>query len=255
MRVAKTNGPLKVNAIAGSYVITLGFDLPKEKCNGLLGFSILRRDETGVSKFLEGMKCFKDTDPGFPAGALYPTNEQPIQIFQWADYSAKPGKPYSYKVTALKGSPKKLTPFADCTVKVITESPEGGDQDIYLNRGTAASQEYVRRFGDLAPDEVKDNKAFEWLSRGLYEAMTTFITSCKPVKHSLRIAAYEFNYKPLLQVIKETIGKGVDIKIIYDAKGQTPGVNNTALVKKFGLTKHSTKDLLPHQPFLTTSSL
>jgi phosphatidylserine/phosphatidylglycerophosphate/cardiolipin synthase-like enzyme len=241
MRTAKINQGLKVNAIAGSYVVTLGLDLPKAKCDGLLGFSILRSDENGQSKFLEGMKCFKETDPGFPAGALYPTNEQPIQIFQWADYSAEPGKSYSYKVTALKGSPKKLTPFAECTVKVTTESPESGDQDVYFNRGTAASQEYVRRFGDMAPDKVKDNKAFEWLSRGLYEAMTSFITSCKPGKHSLRIAAYEFNYKPLLQVIMDTIDKGVDIQIIYDAKGKKPGENNTTLVKKFGLTKFSKK--------------
>jgi phosphatidylserine/phosphatidylglycerophosphate/cardiolipin synthase-like enzyme len=241
MRATKTNDGLKVNAIAGTYVVTLGFDLPKAKCKGLLGFSILRSDENGQAKFLEGMKCFSETDPGFPAGAQYPTNEQPIQIFQWADYSAEPGKTYSYTVTALKGSPKKLKPFVTCTVKIITESPEGGDQDVYFNRGTAASQEYERRFGDVAPDAVKDNKAFEWLSRGLYEAMVAFITSCKPGKQSLRIAAYEFNYEPLLQVIKDTIKSGVDIKIIYDARGEKPGVKNSDLVKKFGLTKFATK--------------
>ena len=241
MRISKTNQGLKVNAIAGTYVVTLGFNLAETKCKGLLGFSILRTDESGVAKFLEGMKCFAETDPGFPAGAQYPTNKQPIQIFQWADYSAEPGKTYTYTVSALKGTPKKLKPFAACSVTVITESPEGGDQDIYFNRGTAASQEYERRFGDVAPDKVKDNKAFEWLSRGLYEAMTAFITSCKPGKHSLRIAAYEFNYEPLLQVISDTIKTGVDIKIIYDAKGAVPGVNNTALVNKFGLTSNSTK--------------
>ncbi len=176
MRTSKTNDSLKVNAIAGTYVVTLGFDLPKVKCNGLLGFSILRTDETGRAKFLEGMKCFKETDPGFPAGAQYPSNEQPIQIFQWADYSAEPGKTYSYKVTALKGTPTALISFAECTVEVTTEDPEGGDQDVYFNRGTAASQEYIRRFGDLPPDKVIDHKAFDWLSRGLYEAMTKFIT-------------------------------------------------------------------------------
>ncbi|MCY7422139.1 MAG: phospholipase D-like domain-containing protein [Chitinophagaceae bacterium] len=241
MRISKTNQGLKINAIAGTYVVTLGFDLAQTKCKGLLGFSILRTDENGEAKFLEGMKCFAETDPGFPAGAQYPTNKQPIQIFQWADYSAEPGKSYTYAVTALKGTPKKLKPFAACSVTVITESPEGGDQDVYFNRGTAASQEYERRFGDVAPDKVKDNKAFEWLSRGLYEAMTAFITSCKPGKHSLRIAAYEFNYEPFLQVISDTIKAGVDIKIIYDAKGAVPGVKNTALVTKFGLTSNSTK--------------
>ncbi|MEI7736404.1 MAG: phospholipase D-like domain-containing protein [Ferruginibacter sp.] len=241
MRTSKINQNLKVNAIAGTYVVTLGFDLPKAKCNGLMGFSILRTDENGESKYLEGMKCFEETDPGFPAGAQYPTNEHPIQIFQWADYSAEPGKTYSYKVTALKGSPKKLTPYAACTVKVTTESPEGGDQYVYFNRGTAASQEYVRRFGNKAPDKVKDNKAFEWLSRGLYEALIKFISSCKPGKHALRIAAYEFNYEPLLQLIKDTISAGVDIQIVYDAKGAIPGTQNKALVKKYKLKQHSTE--------------
>lgn len=240
MRTFKTNDSLKVNAIAGTYVVTLGFDLPKEKCNGLLGFSILRTDSTGQAKFLEGMKCFKETDPGFPAGAQYPSNEQPIQIFQWADYSAEPGKTYSYKVTALKGSPTALTSFAECTVEVTTEDPEGGDQDVYFNRGTAASQEYIRRFGNRAPDKVPDNKAFDWLSRGLYEALQKFITSCEPRTHALRIAAYEFNYEPLLQLIEETINRGVDIQIVYDEKKAVPGEKNKVLVDKYHLQGFST---------------
>jgi phosphatidylserine/phosphatidylglycerophosphate/cardiolipin synthase-like enzyme len=240
MRTSNTNNSLKVNAIAGTYVVTLGFDLPKTDCTGLLGFSILRTDETGRAKFLEGMKCFAETDPGFPAGALYPSNEQPIQIFQWADYSAEPGKTYSYKVTALKGSPTALTPFVECTIEVTTEDPEGGDQDVYFNRGTAASQEYMRRFGDRAPDKVPDNKAFDWLSRGLYEALVKFITSCEPGKHSLRIAAYEFNHEPLLKVIEETIANGVDIKIVYDAKKAVPGKKNTDLVALYHLDNVST---------------
>jgi phosphatidylserine/phosphatidylglycerophosphate/cardiolipin synthase-like enzyme len=248
MRTSKTTNNLKVNAIAGTYVVTLGFNLPENECNGLLGFSILRKSENGEAKFLEGMKCFAETDPGFPAGAMYPSNEQPIQIFQWADYSAEPGKKYLYTVAALKGTPKNLTIFKECSVTVTTECPESGNQDIYFNRGTAASQEFVRRFGDVSPnkklfesDPVKYNRIFEWLSRGLYEALTQFITSCEPGRHSLRIAAYEFNYEPLLKLIKQTIDKGVDIQIVYDAKGEKPGENNTKLIQQYGLQNNCTK--------------
>jgi len=240
MRTSKVSNGLKVNAIAGTYVVTLGFNLPKEKCNGLLGFSILRTDDTGRAKYLEGMKCFSETDPGFPSGAMYSSNEHPIQIFQWADYSAEPGKTYTYKVTAVKGSPSSLTSFAECTVEVTTEEPEGGDQDVYFNRGTAASQEYIRRFGDKAPDKVPGNKAFDWLSRGLYEALEKFITSSQPGKHSLRIAAYELNYEPLLKLIEETLSNGVDIKIVYDAKKEVPGNKNKELVSLYNLTNVST---------------
>lgn len=255
MRTSKTNNGLKVNAIAGTYVVTLGFDLPKAKCSGLLGFSILRTDDTGRAKFLEGMKCFEETDPGFPAGALYPSNKHPIQIFQWADYSAEPGKTYSYKVTALKGHPAALTSFAECTVEVTTEDPENGDQDIYFNRGTAASQEYIRRFGNRAPDKVPGNKAFDWLSRGLYEALENFITTCEAGKHALRIAAYELNYEPLLQVITDTVNTGVDIRIVYDAKKDVPGNKNIELMNIYGLDGISTprttyKSGISHNKFI-----
>lgn len=242
MRTSNINDGLKVNAIAGTYVVTLGFNLPKVKCSGLLGFSILRTDETGRAKFLEGMKCFKETDPGFPAGSLYPSNEHPIQIFQWADYSAEPCKTYTYKVTALKGSPDELKSFAECSVEVTTEDPKVENQIVYFNRGTAASQEYMRRFGDISPDKVPNNRAFDWLSRGVYEALIEFITSCDPNKHALRIAAYELNYDPLLKVIEDTYnnGNGVDIRIVYDAKKAYPGDVNKSLIASRHLEQIST---------------
>lgn len=260
MRTSKIQNGFKVNAIAGTYVVTLGFNLPREKCKGLLGFSVLRTDEDGTARFLEGMKCFAETDPGFAAGALYPSNEQPIQIFQWADYSAAPGKKYAYKVTALKGTPKKLVPFAACEVKVTTECPQGGDHDVYFNRGTAASQEYVRRFGNKAPDKVKDNKAFDWLSRGLYEAIVEFVSSCEPGRHSLRIAAYEFVYEPFVQLLNEIRnktkgGKKVDIQIIYDARKKYPGETNRTMAADYALTdccteRTANKSAISHNKFI-----
>ncbi len=106
MRVSHTSNGLKVHGIAGTYVVMLGFDLPKADCNGLLGFSIHRADHTeNEAYFLTGMKAFAATDPGLPPGSHYSTREHPIQSFQWADYSAKPGHHYTYTVTALKGTP------------------------------------------------------------------------------------------------------------------------------------------------------
>src|SRR5689334_9275098 len=157
------DGLLKVNVISGTYVVLLAFDLPEVSCPGLHGFSIHREDHTeNESFFLDGMKAFAETDPGFPAGSLYSTKDHPIQGFQWADYSAKPGHRYTYTVTALKGTPKKLLPFASVAVAIQTESPENGNHDIYFNRGTAASQEYVRRFGNHRPEDVPNHAAFDW---------------------------------------------------------------------------------------------
>jgi phosphatidylserine/phosphatidylglycerophosphate/cardiolipin synthase-like enzyme len=236
MRVTKTTDGLKVHAVAGTYVVMLGFDLPEADCNGLLGFSIHRTDHTeNEAGHLQAMKAFEETDPGFPAGSLYSTREHPIQSFQWADYSAKPGHEYTYTITAKKGTPKNLAPHAVTEIKISTEAPEGGNHDVYFNRGIAGSQAYVRRFGDRRPEDVPNRRAYEWLSRGLNEALEDYLRSCVPGRDSLRIAAYEFNYDLFLDVVKEVLDTGVDIQIVYDARRKSPKEENIKAVKAKGL--------------------
>jgi PLD-like domain len=236
MRETQTSGGLKVHAVAGTYVVLLGFDLPQASCDGLLGFSIHRFDHTDQeAHFLEGMKAFAETDPGFPAGSLYSTKDHPIQSFQWADYTATPGHEYTYTVTARKGTPANLTTHAQTIVEITTESPEGGTHDVYFNRGVAGSQAYVRRFGNNAPGNVANGQAFIWLSRGLYEALVDFVRSSEPGRHALRIAAYEFNYEPFLAIVKEALDSGVDVQIVYDGRQDKPGDGNRAAVAAAGL--------------------
>ncbi len=236
MRLTETQGGLKVHAVAGTYVVMFGFDLPQAECDGLMGFSLHRANHAEQeANFLTAMKAFAATDPGFPAGAMYSTKDHPIQSFQWADYSAKPGHEYVYTISALKGTPENLTIHEQVSLTITTESPETGDQDIFFNRGIAASQAYVRRFGDKRPQEVPNRKAYEWLSRGLNEALEDFVRSCVPGVHSLRIAAYEFNYEAFLKVVKEVLDTGVDIKIVYDARKENPRERNRAAVARQGL--------------------
>ncbi|MBD1385823.1 hypothetical protein IDJ75_11080 [Mucilaginibacter rigui] len=258
MRKSSTTDDLKVLAIAGTYVVTLGFHLPQTKCGNLLGFSVFRTDHSdNTAIYLSGMKAFAETDPGFPPGSLYSTKDHPVQSFQWADYSAQPGRNYTYLITALKGTPRNLTKFAATSVTVTTEAPETGDHDVYFNNGAAASQEYVRRFGDKRPnpDLPADQPIFDWLSRGLYEAMVGFVQSCVPHQDKLRIAAYEFNYEPFLRVLKKAQADGVDVQIVYDRRGTNPGDANETAVNNVGIAGICTKrtqgkDYISHNKFM-----
>jgi phosphatidylserine/phosphatidylglycerophosphate/cardiolipin synthase-like enzyme len=260
MRKTRTSGGLKVYAVAGTYVVSFGFDLPQADCAGLLGFSIHRTDHTeDEAAFLMGMKAFAETDPGFPSGSQYSTENQPIQSFQWADYSAKPGHDYTYRVMARKGAPAALITHAEVSVRIQTESPEGGSHDVYFNRGVAASQEYVRRFGDRSPDEVQNNQAYIWLSRGLYEALEDFIRSADPARDKLRVAAYEFTYDPFLALLRDAIDRGVDIRICYDGRESgekmLPGKPNRDHVAAAGLSGVSVertrpKSAISHNKFI-----
>lgn len=236
MRVTKSNNGLRVHAVAGTYVVILGFDLPEADCDGLLGFSIHRSDLTeNEAGYLMATKAFSETDPGFPAGSQYSTWDHPIQSFQWADYSAKPGYSYIYTITARKGTPQNLTTFATTTIEITTENIATTDHNVYFNRGISGSQAYVRRFGDKPPEQVPNNKAFEWLSRGLNEALETYIRSCIPGVDALRIAAYEFYYEKFLDVVKEALDSGVDVQIVYDARQDNPKIKNIAAVQAKGL--------------------
>ena len=224
MRARKTRQGFTVQAIAGSHVVLLGMNMKREDCNGLLGFAIHRTDyKEEEARWLEGMKTFEETDPGFLPGSKYPTNKHPIQGFTWSDFTAKPGRAYTYRVRALGGTPSNVKKLREVKVDVTTESEEGGNHDVFFNRGAAASQEYVRRFGDRKPDESNPRDGrWAWLSRGAMEAVAGFIARAKNDSWGLRVAAYEFRLDLFADALLAAHERGADVKILYDGCANPP---------------------------------
>src|SRR5262245_40186149 len=176
MRIRNQNEAISVHAVAGSYVVLLGMDAQPEAAKGLLGFGIYRIDHTENEHYwLKGFKTFEATYPDPPPGMLVSTQEHPIQSFLWGDYTAKPDHQYTYQITPMYGQPKALEPGQPVSVQVNTESEGGGEHAVFFNRGVGGSQAYARKFQNRPPDKVPGRKAFNWLSRGLEEAMLNFI--------------------------------------------------------------------------------
>ena len=246
MRVRKSKGMLSVSAIAGTHVVILGMNMKEADCDGLLGFAIHRTDhEAEYSGWLEGMKTFEKTDPKLRAGLTVSSREHPFQDFIWSDYTAKEGRKYTYRVVALKGSPTDLHPVAEVSLSITTESPEGGDHDVYFNRGAASSQAYARRFGNRKPGSEggDDDPAWEWLSRGAHEAMLNFIGRAKK-GWGLRVCAYEFRLESVAAALKEAAKRGADVKVIYDGSKPFPADENRDTVAKAKL-KGVCKERIP----------
>ncbi len=247
-----------VRAIGGTYVVLLGMNLRQEQCQSLKGFAIHRTDHAENDAFwLSGMKTFEETDPGFPAGSRHSTKDHPIQDFQWSDYTAKPGHHYTYRILALKGSPAKLKTFREVSLEVNTESPEGGDHDVYFNRGATATQEYARRFGNRKPGTTGGavDPAWKWLSRGVYEAILDFIGRAKGPGWSLRVSAYEFRQEGVVYALRQACDRGADIRILYDAGKDFPRDDNRSAVAKAGIEKFCTERIprpaaLSHNKFV-----
>jgi len=216
----KSNGLVSL-AIAGSYVVLIGWSMSREdiRSRKILGFSIQRtRKSDGEVTWLGGMKTFGSVEPDPAPGVLVSSYKHPLQTFQWSDYSTEPNETYEYKVIARAGTPAKLKDDASVTHTVTCERVDLGRHAIFFNRGAIASQEYARRFQNRKPPEV-GQAAYDWLSRGLIESLERFIDQAQS-GDALNGAFFEFKNKEIYSRLKKAKARGVKIKILYDGNSQ-----------------------------------
>lgn len=236
MRKRVVENGVTINVIAGTYVVLMGLDIDPAKRAGLRGFAIRRHDKTeGELGWMKGLKTFKSVEPSPIAGKEYSSLFHPFQTFQWADYTAKPGYDYEYEVVPMYGPPQALQPGPSAKVAISTE-PEHGPHSVYFNRGSPASQEYARLFQNQMPSEV-GAAAYEWLSRGLIEAIVGFIERATGPGWSLRGAFYEFQWPKVLEALAKAKQRGVDVAIVFDdiESDTGPWDANEDAIKKAGL--------------------
>lgn len=208
---------LALQAIAGTYVVLLAWDIEDEALKeGLLGFALKRTDlADDESRWLKSMKVFPGAATTLGMSAL--TKNQPIQSFQWGDYSAKAGHAYTYKLVPLYGQPESLTEGNPLEVTITTESEEGETHSVFFNRGSVATQEYARRFNNIKPSEDASGEAYRWLSRGLVESIIGFIERATGEGYGLRGAFYQFQWPDVLAELRHARDRGADVRILYDA--------------------------------------
>ncbi len=175
-------------------------------------------------------------------GQKYPTHLHPVQGFLWKDFTAEPDTEYTYFVTAFKGTPVNLKVWQKASITISTEANIEGQHGIFFNRGVSGSQSYAEQFGNQRPDSIEDKveqeRAYRWLSRGLYEGLIAFIESAAPGQ-MLRGACYEFHHPGTLAALKKAQDKGVDVNVVYDAANYQDE-NHKALVAAgaLSLVKH-----------------
>lgn len=252
MRAHARSPGLRAAAYAGTYVVVLAWDTldgKPPKATDLLGYAIERTqlDATGADVeryWLRGIKRFKDKDKGLPPGTPVSTRDHPIQAFQWADYTAKAGTRYRYRIVPVRGTVKRtkaddraavtLDVTAEFTLGAPTDHGSGVRHDVFFNRGVIGSQAYAREFGNRAPDrDDPHSEEMRWLSRGLFEALVDFIGQAGDGQ-GLRAAFYEFRYPPVASAFAKAIEAGADVKIVYDAES-TYKADNEATLRTAGL--------------------
>jgi phosphatidylserine/phosphatidylglycerophosphate/cardiolipin synthase-like enzyme len=216
-------GGYQVFAVSGIDTVSFGITVDPASAKGLLGFAIEREDHQEKQRyFMYGFKVFQEVHPNPGPDTRVLTFDQPMQGLVWDDFTAKPGRRYTYTFHPLKGAPKALdrsTPPVSITLE--TEPMEGETHDVYFNRGVASSQAYVRKFGNQKPDDMADpalrTEALQWLSRRLDEKLLQFIDQAE-AGDSLLCAFYEFRYPPVAERLKAAVDRGVTVRLVLDGK-------------------------------------
>lgn len=253
---AKTGGYV-LYALTGTHTVSFAIDHSEADKKGLLGFSV-EREDSKERYYLDNLKVFEELVHNPKPNVRYSSYQHPIQSFVWDDFTAKPGETYTYYFYPIKGKPKKLDRSAKpVVIKIQMEDFNiTNEHNIYFNRGVASSQAYATKFDNENPsnmDKEKQMEAMNWLSRGLDKAILDFIEQAKK-GDKLRAALYEFRYQPVADAFKAAIKRGVDVKIIYDAKVNEhytkdkkgkqvfnesfPREDNKRVIRKAGISKN-----------------
>jgi phosphatidylserine/phosphatidylglycerophosphate/cardiolipin synthase-like enzyme len=217
LRGQAKDGPLLVQAIAGTNVVLLAMDLQQRYTNGVLGFGIERTDHTAKNHkdWLTGFRTFREVEVADPKRA--PTNKHPIQAFLWGDYTATRGHEYTYRIVVMREPKENPVESEEVSIRLTMDREDVGTHEVYFNMGVAASQAYINRFENKRPSQV-GRKAYEWLSRGLEEALISFVRQATGTDWSIHAAVYEFSHEPILREFKNAIDRGVTVKIIFDSR-------------------------------------
>jgi hypothetical protein len=269
MRTGIFNNHFSVHAIAGTHVITLAMDAREEATTNLLGFAFFRKKFDKKGKFLEeawmeGYKPFEAVVPDPQPGVRYPTNLHPIQSFVWADFAVSQDRKYEYHVFPVTGTPAQPNLQKPLVIEVSPEPYKHKLHEIYFNRAVAASQAYVERFHNIKPNAKsltpeQQKERYDWLSRGLYEAVIAFIEQAEDKRFGLRVAMYELDFPEIPVLFKQALDRGADVQILYEARGHDSQTKqNQASLKTAGFKLNDRKityarentDGIPHNKFM-----
>jgi phosphatidylserine/phosphatidylglycerophosphate/cardiolipin synthase-like enzyme len=220
---SKSIDGFQVFAVSGTNTVSFAITATAAAKSGLLGFAVERTDETEHERYvIPGYKVFASVIPHPDKNTRVSTADHPVQSFVWDDFTAKAGRPYEYAFRPLRGTPKALDRTArPVSIEIRTEEAFSKDEhDVFFNRGVASSQAYEHKFGDTPIAKLpaaKQKDALAWLTRDLEAAILKFIGNAKK-GDALHCCFYEFRYLPVLKALAAAKKRGVDLRIIIDAK-------------------------------------
>eukprot|EP00039_Didymoeca_costata_P010910 m.148654 g.148654 ORF g.148654 m.148654 type:complete len:715 (-) comp15002_c0_seq2:1047-3191(-) len=228
----------QIVAISGTTTVMLAWDIIEKDREGLLGFSIRRRQanqdwewlNSGGKKFPPSEKAVQEEQVDDNENSTR-SNIAPIQAFMWNDYTAAHNTIHDYAIHAFYSG--GVDPhYVSVTIKTESNQDTLSSHRVFFNKGVAGSQAFSKRFPASSSFELTaDAKA--WLSNGLAESLISFIDGALP-GDTLRGAFYEFTFQPALQALARAHNRGVEVKVVVDCTSKGAKSRNTSLPEDAG---------------------
>lgn len=244
-------------ALVGIHSVLLGWNMDESiDRTDFMGFAVNRSEfdpDNGelLRKFwLNGKKRFKGEVGDI--GLDVRSDQGPFQRFRWSDYTVDPSRSYSYEIIPMFGKPFNLKRGKSLFLHLRPSPVKKDGLSIFSNRGVTAAFAYLERFGNQKPEDVAENAALNWLSRGLKESLLSFI-NLAIAGDKLKLCIYEFHDSEVAQALQKAKSDGVEVEIIYDAGKVKSQHRNEHLLRQFGLMNISTPRMnisISHNKFL-----
>jgi hypothetical protein len=125
---------------------------------------------------------------------------------------------------------------------------------VFGSTAGCSAQAYAERFGNKPPDQVPNNQAWRWLSRGLEEALLAFVGQATDDTCELHGAFYEFQLPAVLEAFKVAQAAGATVKLIVD--GHNPKNRQAVTDTEIDglITRWRMNAVIPHNKFLVAST-
>ena len=187
----------------------------------------------------------------------FPSNEAPIQKFQWWDAridTGDRGRQFTYTAWPVVGRPGDLRLLQSASAKRTVTLPQAVEDGIgtWFNRAVVSSQAFTRRFlRDGRPlTEERLGEVFDWLSNGMREVVPEFLDGDVPTDGAI------YHLTDEEWIIPAFAGREPDAtEMVYDATTKEDGgaeTNAAALEALAGAVRFHprTRAKIMHDKFL-----
>jgi phosphatidylserine/phosphatidylglycerophosphate/cardiolipin synthase-like enzyme len=210
--------------------------------DGCSGYAIETRTPDGKIQPLVNLKGFEADKP--TVGERRPSTEWPLQTFTWTDHTILVGSKVQFRVTAMMGTPGKLTPGATSGWSPVQElvPAAGVKTSAFFNRGFILSQ-FVQRFAaqnkittmpalKAALTKQVDGHLMQFLTGELGKAIRGLLAEAKSnPKMELNLAMFELDLPDLIDGLI-ALGKRAHVLLANGAVSKAGGDENSAAAKR-----------------------